>query len=1156
MSFTHSSTSSLPPAPSLLSSFHPFTRSHLCLPLLCLLFLLVVPCLTGAQYTSKPYVSPNCLNSSFLLANKLSVPPSGSRFRPTITLERDGWAGHWLTTSLAAQLLRDALGYSVAIVDVDSTQGELTNIYSRLAGADGNTSVMMNFEVWPSSQQSADYNEFVTVEGTVVSAGPLGLVQQSGWYVPTALVNQDWNDFYDFWKGYKYDTNLTAVFPPAGSTADYLKVGAGREFVPSWCVLETEPAGCNVSLYSEAYLTRQCNVTIWSPYCIEMYAIDAELYDPGVLQQQITNLQLNITVVFLGEDNYSAMKASSLAANRSFLAYDWTPAIDTSVGSVSRVALPGYTDICWYTNAGAASGLQGGGALNCDFPIISIFKFYSASLSNDTNADSYRDALYLLGALNFANQYQQYLLVQMNGLPMSQWQATADKYTCEWLLSQVSLWKSWVSLSPQQYYEDISSAAWIAVIVIVSVLGAYSLLLHAFVYRYRNHPLLLSSSPFFGQVIIGGSWFLYVAIAIMRWKSVEAVCSIIPTFLCIAYTLVIGTLFAKTWRLNRIFKGASLKSVRVSAWDVVLFISVLFTIDFIIIAAWLLIDRPVPVWETDSTNSLQLITVCYSQHWNVWYSLLIVPKALEVFYGMYLAYNVRHINANFNESRYIGLAIVHLIVFAVIVIPLDRALQNQLTVHYLLVTLMLCLGVFVTLSLIFIPKVYAIVYKRKGQHHKRPARAAEDSKSDAAHNNNNNNNNNVSAGGGVVGYRWMRERVMADVSESDKLSFPSLHGGGFVHAVRIVRLVAEQLYRECGIGEYWQFCVAIRNMSQQELEARAPLLVAYLQQHVALQQQKQQITDHKPTLNEAQAVPHSTQSLPQHQQTNEEERKTAADVAVTDVGPLSQDMSVMADERSEVAATTPAATADDVVVEMPSVARVPVEYSDYPITQQSFSFAPSALALRHSQSVPATARGGDVSLRQSVLSEDSCYLVSLPPLPADAWTMTDDQIHRLTLPGLPSPLASPISSLSFPKSTPARSSSTSTLASQMSPSSALSPPALASPLPLMLPLAQSFASQASFSNTYSPQLSLSTDHPPHSHPAGPFVSIPSPSESSVPFSSISPTSPANHHSTTDSGGSDSGSIRSSAVNSDAAAARSKAAGALSLNTSETEACTP
>ena len=416
--------------------------------------------------------------------------------------------------------------------------------------------------------------------------------------------------------------------------------------------------------------------------------------------------------------------------------------------------------------------------------------------------------------------------------------------------------------------------------------------------------------------------------------------------------------------------------------------------------------------------------------------------------------------------------------------------------------------------------------------------------------------NNPSAGNAAAGYRWMRERVMADVSESDKLSFPSLHGGGFVHAVRIVRLVAEQLYRECGIGEYWQFCVAVRNMSQQELEARAPLLVAYLQQHVALQQQKQQITDHKPTLNEAQAVPHSTQSLPQHQQTNEEERKTAADVAVTDVGPLSQDMSVMADERSEVAATTPAATADDVVVEMPSVARVPVEYSDYPITQQSFSFAPSALALRHSQSVPATARGGDVSLRQSVLSEDSCYLVSLPPLPADAWTMTDDQIHRLTLPGLPSPLASPISSLSFPKSTPARSSSTSTLASQMSPSSALSPPALASPLPLMLPLAQSFASQASFSNTYSPQLSLSTDHPPHSHPAGPFVSIPSPSESSVPFSSISPTSPANHHSTTDSGGSDSGSIRSSAVNSDAAAARSKAAGALSLNTSETEACTP
>ena len=1136
MSHVHSPASPHLPAPSLLPSTSLFTR-RLLLPLA--LLLSILPILSTAQFTSKPYQSAQCLSSSFLLANKLSLPPASST-RPTVTLERDGWAGHWLTTSLAAQLLRDALGYSVAIVDVNSTQGDVSGIFERLAAKQ----VDMNFEVWPSQQLTAEYAQLVLGDGAAINAGPLGLVQQSGWYVPTALVNLDFYDFFDFWKGYKYDQNLTAVFPAAGSTPDELKAGAGREFVPSWCVLQTEPAGCDPSLYNDAYLSRQCNVSVYSPNCIEMWAIDALQYDPGVLQQQIVNLQLNITVVFLGQANYDAKKGAAIASNAAFLAYDWTPAIDTSnTSSLTRVALPVYSEVCWTTRNGTGS-LAGNGTLNCDFPIQSIFKYYSADLSGE-----YRDALYLLSALNFANQYQQLLLTFMQGVPVAQWQAVADEWTCYWLHTVVPLWRSWISLSPQQYYESIPDGAWISVLVILSALGAYSLALHGFVYRYRHHPLLLSSSPLFGQVIIGGSWFLYVAIGIMRWKSVDAVCSLIPAFLCVAYTLVIGTLFAKTWRLNRIFQGASLKSVRVSSWDVVLFISALFTVDFIIIAAWLLIDRPVPVLETDSTNSLQLITVCYSEHWNVWYSLLIVPKALQALYGMYLAYNVRHINANFNESRYVGLSILHLVVFAAIMVPLDRALENQLTVHYLLVSLMLCLGIFVTLSLVFVPKLYAIVWKRKGAA-KRHQPRVDDTKSEqaAAH-------NNPSAGGGAAGYRWMRERVMADVSESDKLSFPSLHGGGFVHAVRIVRLVAEQLYRECGIGEYWQFCVAVRNMSQQELEARAPLLVAYLQQHVALNQQH--LAAHRGPTHHLVNLPHSTQ-VAHKERDDEHELKVAADEACCDIGPLSQEPSTTDDERRQLPTV---AEADDVVVTVPAAVVsecAPVD-PERPVTQQSFSFAPSALAAsRHSQLVASSLRTGAALSRQSMMSEDSCSLVQLPPLPTDAWTMTDDEIYKLTLPGLPSPLALP-SPASFPRPVVPRSSSTSTLLHTPLSSGPASPLPVSMP-PSLPPLradsaaaTQSFASQLSFSLSHHPSLHLRMAGPP-------TVVIPSPSQSgSAPFSSQhSPTSPPNHLSTTDSahGGSDSSSLRSHVVDS-ATQQRAKSAGAAAMRAMETsETLTP
>ena len=695
LSSSCTSLSYLPPSPFLIPC-------HL-LPLLSLLLLLLL--LPPSLHAQAPtlYDFPACVNSTFLLSHNLPLPPTN---RPPLILERDGWAGHYLTTALGAQILRDALGYPVYVMDTQSTLGTLTSVFSRL----GTAQVHMNLEVWPNSQSEDDYADYV-LGGSAVNSGPLGLVEQSGWYVPTNAVNRNWEAYFDFWKGYRYD-NLTAYdFRPAGTTPDDLKVGTGREFVPPWCVLETSPPGCEVSYYNADYLQRRCNVTVYSPDCVEMYGIDAVEYDPGVVQQQIYNLRLNITLVFLGETNYHGLLAQLLGANATFLAYDWTPSIETSTPALSRVALPSYSDACWNGVQDNGTIMDGVGGIACDFPSQAILKYYSSSLASDA---AYADALHFLSLFNFANRYQQGLLANM-GNWTEEWAGYANNGTCGWIQNYVKLWSSWVSISPQPDIHLLPTAAWAVVIAIIGVLASFSLLLHVFLYRQRRHPLVMSSSPLFGQMIISGSWFLYVAVGVMAWKQVDGVCSVIPAFLCIAFTLVIGTLFAKTWRLNRIFHGASLKSVRVTAWDVLAFISLFFSFDFVINLAWILIDRPVPELITDSTDSLARIYVCNSVHYTLWYSILIVPKGLLLLYGAFLAYHVRHISQNFNESRYIALAILHFILFGVIVIPLDQALSHQLIVHYLLITLMLCLCIFVTLSLIFLPKIYAILYKKKGK---------------------------------------------------------------------------------------------------------------------------------------------------------------------------------------------------------------------------------------------------------------------------------------------------------------------------------------------------------------------------------------------------------------------------------------------------------
>ena len=179
----------LPSTHSCLSCFLP--PSRLCLPFLFLHLLLLLPFPSLAQ-TAVPYPAATCIDPSLLVASGLTLPPSN---RPPVILERDGWAGHYLTTALAGHLLRDALGYPVEVVDVGSTAGNLTSVFSRL----GTATTQMNFEVWPNSQLESDYAQFV-LGGGAVNAGPLGLLQQSGWYVPSTAVSNDWYAYLDFWK--------------------------------------------------------------------------------------------------------------------------------------------------------------------------------------------------------------------------------------------------------------------------------------------------------------------------------------------------------------------------------------------------------------------------------------------------------------------------------------------------------------------------------------------------------------------------------------------------------------------------------------------------------------------------------------------------------------------------------------------------------------------------------------------------------------------------------------------------------------------------------------------------------------------------------------------------------------------------------------------
>jgi hypothetical protein len=280
-----------------------------CMLLSALCLLLVTGLLSGVS-------AQQCLDAAFLSTHGIQPSPRASSAVPIppIRLQRSGWLGAYITTQIGDILLREAMGYATIIRD----RGDSADAFEALATGEAD----IDFEFWVGSY-SPDVNAFYTEQtGMLTSGGLLGVIGQSGWYVPKWMADQLPQDEPDFWRSYAYNRQLLNMFPRSGITPPALQQGAGREFAPPYCIAATSPPGCPAGGSDPAYLNFQCNITAYSPYCIEMYGVTA-YYDIGYLNAQIKQNRLNITVPFLGETLFNPTVADRVRRGLPTLFYYW-----------------------------------------------------------------------------------------------------------------------------------------------------------------------------------------------------------------------------------------------------------------------------------------------------------------------------------------------------------------------------------------------------------------------------------------------------------------------------------------------------------------------------------------------------------------------------------------------------------------------------------------------------------------------------------------------------------------------------------------------------------------------------------------------------------------------------------------------------------------
>jgi gamma-aminobutyric acid type B receptor len=189
---------------------------------------------------------------------------------------------------------------------------------------------------------------------------------------------------------------------------------------------------------------------------------------------------------------------------------------------------------------------------------------------------------------------------------------------------------------------------------------ALSLVLHALLFRFRARPEVKGSSVAYCHVMATGPVLACVAVMLIAQfehasdANGDGICAAAPILFSLGFNFIFGSAFLKTYRIHKIF---SLKSMQVQKLSRTLLSSsvALNSWDLLVFIVWLATDRFHRILAVPNSSVPNVFAyTCQSKSTTLWVLLLCLPKAFLLVASIYLAFSVRTVASNFNESKFLG----------------------------------------------------------------------------------------------------------------------------------------------------------------------------------------------------------------------------------------------------------------------------------------------------------------------------------------------------------------------------------------------------------------------------------------------------------------------------------------------------------------------
>ncbi|XP_028403254.1 gamma-aminobutyric acid type B receptor subunit 2-like [Dendronephthya gigantea] len=231
------------------------------------------------------------------------------------------------------------------------------------------------------------------------------------------------------------------------------------------------------------------------------------------------------------------------------------------------------------------------------------------------------------------------------------------------------------------------------------------------------------STPPLNNLMIIGAIISYIYVPICGVKSCtmnatftnSILCKIDAFLISIAFSLIFGAIFMKTWRIYKIFTNVKLsKQLRfLTNKHLIILVLLLVAFDIAYLTLWSVIHpledsvKKVLTEKNQAVNKVYFAHKCTSEHYQGWFAGLASCKALLMLFGMFLTWETRNVSfPGLNDSKYIGICVYNIFIITTVVMPVVMfALPIDVNAKYCVIVFSVLFCTTTTLVLMFFSKI-------------------------------------------------------------------------------------------------------------------------------------------------------------------------------------------------------------------------------------------------------------------------------------------------------------------------------------------------------------------------------------------------------------------------------------------------------------------